>query len=177
MLVQASDIHHSVIELFEQARRVKGAPYEPQRFMAFLTEPPLRKGRRVADSFGGRRRFVRFMESVELTFGVCFTVEEWERGCSLDEFVKGIETKLSRPEQAHRLALKRLAEARLLDEPLKIGLFTVPLLVAAVALRWPVIRGLALLLWLGIIGLVAWLSANGYRHAKKLVERTHDNAG
>jgi len=47
------------------------------------------------------------------------------------------------------------------------------LIAFAIAAFW----ALALLLWVSIIGAVAYLSATDYRHAKKLVERTHENTG
>jgi hypothetical protein len=61
------------------------------------------------------------MESVELHFGICFTNEDWERGFSLDQFVEQIEAKVAKPEHSHRLACRRLKEARRPDELTKVG--------------------------------------------------------
>jgi hypothetical protein len=66
-----------VLRLYEQARADSTQPFDPERFLAFLTHPPASKGRRVADTFAGRRRLVRFFESVQFEFGICFTSGDW----------------------------------------------------------------------------------------------------
>ena len=51
---------------FAAARETPDAPFEEDRFLAFLTSPPAPSGRRVRDTFAGRRRFARFVEAVQL---------------------------------------------------------------------------------------------------------------
>jgi hypothetical protein len=51
----------------------------------------------VADTFAGRLRFVRFMESVRLAFGICFTHAEWDKGLALDDFAQLVLTKAMKP--------------------------------------------------------------------------------
>jgi hypothetical protein len=68
-------VSEAVRRLFEDARKRKGAPVKRTGF--WPTSPSRRhNGRRVADTFAGRFRFVRFMESVQLEFGICFTNQE-----------------------------------------------------------------------------------------------------
>lgn len=178
MPAETSDLRERVLALFEAARQAKGAGYEPERFLAFLTEPPARTGRRVADTFRGRRYFVRFMESAQLEFGVCFTNEEWERGFSLDEFVERIANKLAKPEQAHRLACARLEEARRPDEMIKVVLVaTLLLMVPIMAFRHFMVRIAIALVWTGIMGTFARLSVIHRGHYKKLVARTGERTG
>ena len=98
------DIRDRLLSIFEQTRQSPGARYEPERLLAFLTEPPEPKGRRVADTFAGRRRFVRFMNAVQLHTGVCFTLEDWERGFGLDDLAKVVMAKAARPDHGLRLA-------------------------------------------------------------------------
>src|SRR6187431_453668 len=114
-------VSEAVRRLFEDARKRKGAPVEEDRFLAYLTEPPAPTGRRVADTFAGRFRFVRFMESVQLEFGICFTNQEWEMGVSLEKFAQLVAAKAAEPAAARRLADKRLREAqvRRASDPLK----------------------------------------------------------
>src|SRR5690349_8410569 len=85
MAEKSAMIRDRVLNLFESARKAKGAPYEAERFQAFLTQPP-----RNLNGTIHRSRFARFMYSVEQEFGFCFTREEWERRFSLDEFVSRI---------------------------------------------------------------------------------------
>jgi hypothetical protein len=172
-----SEIRASVLRLFEEARQDKAGPFEAGRFLAFLTHPPATNGRRVSDTFAGRRRFVRFMESVQLEFGVCFTNEDWESGFTLDRFVERIVAKMAKPHLARRLAEERLAEAQaaLVRTPTKFGFLTLPLLVFAVAGNHLSIRILSMLLWIAIVGGVILLTSKSYLSAESLLARANAN--
>ena len=172
-------IDPAVLRLFEAARARPGEHYDGDRFLAYLTQPPAPTGRRVADTFEGRRRFVRFMDSVQLELGVCFSNEEWERGFTLNDFMQRLEAKIAKPEAALRLARQRLQQARisLTDEPIKFGLLAIPLLVAAIVLHPIALRILLAALWAAIVGGVLIVNAAGYRYAKKLVRRIGAEAG
>lgn len=174
-----AQIREAVVRLFEAARQSKGGDYDPDRFLAFLTEVPAPTGRRVADTFRGRRRFVRFMDVVQMEFGVCFSNEDSERGFTMDEFVERIAMKVAKPAEAHRLAQRRLQEARvsLKDEPVKFGLLTIPLLIAAVALHPIWLRILLAMIWIGVTGTVLFVNRRGYTYARRLVVRTTNGTG
>jgi hypothetical protein len=169
-----AQVREAVVRLFEAARQSKGGQFDPDRFLAFLTEVPALTGRRVVDTFRGRRRFVRFMDAVQMELGVCFSNEDWERGFTMDEFVECIEMKIAKPSEAHRLAQRRLQEARvsLKDEPMKFGLLSIPLLIAAVTLHPIWLRILLGLIWIGVTGTVLIANTRGYRYAQRLVART-----
>jgi hypothetical protein len=172
--VTKTAIRDAVVRLFETARQSEGGEYDPERFLAFLTEIPAPTGRRAADTFNGRRRFVRFMDAVQMEFGVCFSNDDWNRGFTMDQFVERIEMKIAKPAEAHRLAQRRLHEARvsLKDEPMKFGLFTLPLLIAAVAVQPIWSRILLGLIWIVIVGAVLIGNRRGYTYAQRLVART-----
>jgi hypothetical protein len=91
-----ADIRDTVTGLFEKARQNKETSFEPERFLGYLTAPPTPHGRRCADTFAGRRRFVRFLDSVQLAFGICFTAEEWDRAYTMDEFLTVVASKASK---------------------------------------------------------------------------------
>lgn len=101
-----------VREAFERARQRPGEPFDEERFLAFLTEPPALSGRRCADTFGGRRRFVRFVHEVQFDLGVCLSYEEWEKGYTLSEFVALVTRKAANRPALIRLARKRYDDAR-----------------------------------------------------------------
>jgi hypothetical protein len=167
------DLRDRLLRIFEQTRQAPGTPYEAGRLLAFLTEPPARTGRRVADTFPGRRRFVRFMHAVQLETGVCFTLEDWERGFGLDDLTNLVAAKMATPDQSLRLARRRLAEARgrQVADPVKFGLLTLPfLVVAGLADSWPV-RIACALVWVGIVGAVAAFCIAELRYSQALVSR------
>jgi hypothetical protein len=175
---ESRSIQDIVVRRFEAARERPGTDYEPARFLAHLTATPPGKGKRVADTFAGRRRLVRFYETIQLDLGLCFTNEEWERGYSLAEFVELVEKKAARPGAAGRLARERARSARnrLVDAPVKFGLLASPLLAGAAVARH---GGLAVIfgvifgaLWLAIVGGVLVFSWRDYAYFRKLVERT-----
>jgi hypothetical protein len=58
-----AEARDAIARIFERTRATPGAPSEPERLLAFLTSPPI-PGKRVADTFAGRRRWVRFMNAV-----------------------------------------------------------------------------------------------------------------
>jgi hypothetical protein len=172
-------VKETVLRLFEDARKSKGAPVESDRFLAYLTNPPARTGRRVADTFAGRFRYVRFMESVQLEFGICFTSNEWERGASLDDFAQLVLKKESEPVSARRLAEKRLQEARMrrIADPIKFGFLTSPLLFAVMFSSSWTFRVLLALPWALVVGGVIVLVLRDVRLADRLVARIATRAG
>jgi hypothetical protein len=167
------ELRDTILGIFEQVRQTPKAPYDPERLLAFLTDPPPGSGRRVADTFAGRRRFVRFMHRVQLELGICFTLDEWERGFDLDDAVELAAVKMAKPSQGLRLARQRLerARARLVLDPLKFGLLTSPFLMGpAFAPFWPLRLALALM-WAAITGTVAAAVIMEVRYTRRLVAR------
>jgi hypothetical protein len=174
----ANELRDAILDIFERVRQRPGAPYEPDRFLAFLTDPPPGKGRRVTDTFAGRRRLVRFMNGVQLALGICFTLDEWERGFGLDDAVQLVAAKIAKPSQGLRLAQQRLqaARARQASDPLKFGLLTAPVLLGAFfASSWPLRFALALL-WTAITGGVATLAVMEVEYSRRLVARIEGGA-
>ena len=172
------DVRDTVLGIFERVRQRPSTPYDAERFLAYLTHPPS-NNRRVADTFRGRHRLVRFIHAVQLHFGICFTLDEWERGFGVDAFVELVTAKMARPGQGLRLARQRLQEAqrRRVEDPIKFGLFISPLLIpAAASIPWP-LRILAPLLWATIVGLVIAAVIGDLRHYRKLVARIEQAAG
>jgi hypothetical protein len=151
---QIQPIEDVVRTAFAAARETPAAPFEEDRFLAFLTSPPAPSGRRVRDTFAGRRRFVRFVERVQLEAGACLANDEWERGPSLAEFVALIAKKSGNVEATRRLVQRRLdgARRRLWFAPIVIGTLCSPLL--GIAWRFPSVpvRLVAGTIWLMIFG-------------------------
>jgi hypothetical protein len=174
--VSAPDVRDTIVRIFEQTRETPRMPYEPERLFAFLTDPPA-AGKRVADTFAGRRRWVRFMNAVQLELGICFTQEEWDRGFGLDQLVEVAAAKAGAANQQLRLARKRLEEARRLrtSEPIKFAVLLAPMIGAVVADSW-LVKGLLLLLWAAGVGFVIAVSLSDVRYSDRLVRRLQNSA-
>lgn len=172
-LPPANEVRDVVLGIFERVRESPAAHYEAERFLAFLTDPPSRSGRRVADTFAGRRRLVRFIHAVQIELGICLTIEEWERGYGLDEFVELATAKIAQPSRGLRLARQRLEEARArqVSDPVKFGILTAPFLLGpALVTPWPVKIGVALL-WVAIVVAVTAVVVMDVRYTRRLVQR------
>mgnify|MGYP006908283423 CR=1 FL=1 len=170
---KSENVAEIVTKCFEAARENTGGPYEPERLLAYLTEPPAQTGRRVRDTFAGRRRFVRFMESLQIEFGICFTMKEWEQGFGLDEISRLIERKTTKPDSQARLALNREREARrmLWSEPIKFGILSMIPLGVVAGSGGVFVRTLCTLVWLCIVGVIWTIALRGYKYSKQLTVR------
>lgn len=178
MTSPARELRDAIAGIFQQVRQVPNAPYEPERFLAFLTAPPA-AGKRVADTFVGRRRFVRFMNAVQRELAICFTQEEWERGFGLDEVAALAAAKRAKPDQGLRLAKKRLEEAlrRRTGEPVKFSILMLPILVGAIVADSWLFKGTLLLLWVAAVAAVTALSVAEVRYSRELMSRIEELRG
>ena len=167
------DLRNRLLSVFEQVRQSPRAPFEPERLLAFLTDPPAPEGRRVADTFAGRRRFVRFMNTIQLESEICFTLEEWDRGFSLEELARLVAAKIAKPDQGLRSAKQRLDQARKrrIADPVKFGLLTCPVLVVAGSADSWFARIAFALVWAGMIVGVAAFSFSEVRYSRELLSR------
>jgi hypothetical protein len=175
----STGLRDQILSVFERTRQSPGAPFEPDRLLAFLTDPPAPKGRRVRDTFAGRRRFVRFMNTIQRDAGICFTIDEWERGFGLDDLTSLVAKKAGRPEQGLRLARQRVEEARRrqVADPLKFGLLTFPLLVVAALTDSWAVRTALLFAWAAVVCGVAAVCRADLGYSQELVSHMSARAG
>jgi hypothetical protein len=116
---------------------------------------------------------VRFRNTIQLESGICFTLEEWDRGFSLEDLAELVAAKIAKPDQDLRLARQRLDQARRrrIADPVRFGLLTSPfLVVAGLADSWTARIGFALV-WAGIVGGVAAFSFSDVRYSRELLSR------
>jgi hypothetical protein len=162
-----------VVRLFEAARQAPGTSYDADRLLAFLSNPPEPKGRQVADTFAGRRRLVRFMDAVQMEFGVCFTNDDWDRGYGLDDLVVAIEKKRQNPQAQARLAEKRVKEAASMVtlEPIKFGVIAAAVLAVPAVATSGVVRIVFAGLWIAIVAGIATVTVRQHKYAQRLAAR------
>lgn len=170
------DTPKTVQLLFEEARQDGRNGYDPERFLAYLTSPPASRGGQCADTFRARRRYVRFMKSVELNFRICFTTQEWDRAYTMNDFVLLVEKKGLQRKTAVRLAERRVAESRTdrLASILKIALLGSPLVVGAFSASRGVLRMLLLIAWLAIVAGIAFVTWQECSYARKLLRKIRE---
>ena len=170
--MNSPQIEERLIRIFESARQSPGAPYERDRFLAYLTRPPATSGRRVADTFAGRRRFVRFMDAVQMEFGICFTAEDWEKGFQLAKLVEEVEAKLSRPDQQRRFAETRATKARARQNGTIQFSVISGLILSLLALQGPTLFQLPVaIVWVTMTIATVTISVRDYSYARSLLSR------
>ena len=79
-----------ILELFEAHRARPGAAFDEAHFLDFLIPEPERIGA-VRNSFNGLRRLNRFIDEVQLEFGVYFSVNDRDANPSVEQFIQRIE--------------------------------------------------------------------------------------
>jgi len=93
-----------IIGIFEKHREVKYSSFDEEHFLDYLMAKPSGKGA-IHNSFCGLRRFNKFWNEIQLTFGICFSLKDRDKNYSLDDFVKRIEQLKNNPKSS-RAALK-----------------------------------------------------------------------
>lgn len=174
--MESGEIRDGITRIFETAREFPRTAYEPERLLAFLTVPAVPSGRMVADTFAGRRRLVRFIEGLQLEFGICFTNEEWEQGRGLADLTGIVTDKLARPAQQLRFAQTRVVQARgrMVSDPIKWGLLAGLLLALPAAMGGAIVRMLLAFVWLVIVTAVVVYCVRDHRYARRLVARIEE---
>ena len=103
------ELRTRIIEIFERNRQVPGSYYDEINFLDYLITPPALKSN-IKNSFKGVRRYYRFFEEVELTFGICFSLSDQDRYYTLDQFVKKTEERLYKTRSNKQIIRRRLQE-------------------------------------------------------------------
>jgi len=104
-----ANVRERVLQIFEKYRATPGASYEESRFLDFLLAAPKRK-RAVYDSFGGLRRFNRFLDEIQYEFAICFSLKDREANYSLDAFVHRV-MELQQSRRGSLASIDRQAKA------------------------------------------------------------------
>lgn len=153
-----------VLELFEKHRKTPGAEFDESRIFDFLQKRPKAKGA-FRNSFSGLRRFNAFWDDVQMEFGVCFSMKDWETNYSLDRFSARIE-ELRKSMRSSKASLKNRASVRF---EWNIFIFGNVMLVA-IALGLQRIEILSAIIWLGVV-LLNYVLVASYLKERKYIKR------
>lgn len=145
-----------VLGHFERCRATPGAPFPEANFLDHLVATP--SGERAAyNSFAGLRRLNRFIDAVQLDFGICLSLKDRDANYSLQAFVDRVDALRKsrrsslaslRNRQQHRFGWPPVIFGNLLAFPLGMLAWRVtPALGAIVAVACLVATGLAVRLY------------------------------
>lgn len=85
----STDLRTEVLSIFERHRQTPGAAFEESHFIDYLLDQS--KGiRTVHNSFRGLRRYNKFVEDVQMHFGVYLSIKDWGANRSLEQFVERV---------------------------------------------------------------------------------------
>lgn len=102
-------IKTKVLAIFNACRTQPESPFEPLHFMDFLVAPPSEK-HQIRNSFKGANKHGNFLRKIELAFGICFTLADYDTSFTLDEFVKKIEERIHKKASNVKLIKERMNE-------------------------------------------------------------------
>ncbi|MEM8888816.1 MAG: hypothetical protein AAGD28_12605 [Bacteroidota bacterium] len=92
-------IQEKVLEIFQEHRQNPNLPFEEEHFLDFLLAKKIKAGS-IRNSFRGLSRYNRFMEAIQLEFGICLKVEDKQKTYTLNEFVLKVEEMLANPKSS-----------------------------------------------------------------------------
>jgi hypothetical protein len=82
-------LREEILAIFERHRQTPGAEFSESHFIDYLLAHP--KGNRsVHNSFRGLRRYNKFVEEVQMHFGIYLSIKDWEANRSLAKFVQRV---------------------------------------------------------------------------------------
>jgi len=108
-------IRDKVHEIFQEHRQDSNLPFKEEYFLDFLLAKEIKAGS-IRNSFRGLARYNRFIEAIQLEFGICLKVEGKQKSYALDEFVERVEEMRANPKSskaAMRYLLRRPFEWKL----------------------------------------------------------------
>ncbi|WP_316819295.1 hypothetical protein [Pedobacter nyackensis] len=88
-------VKDKILEQFSKSRKDPNAYFEESHFLDYLTSPEHRKDS-VKNSFKGVRAYYRFMNALELEFGICFTLPDLDKYYSVDTLTKKVIERISK---------------------------------------------------------------------------------
>ena len=161
------EIKSRILEVFESERNGPGLDFVESRFMDFLTSPPKKN---LKNSFGGARKYYRFMDSIEYEFGICFTYADLDKTYSVNGLAKKVSARIKKG-KGNNMILKRRKEENRKE---KYFLEIVLLLILAGLFYWLGIGWTTILASIVFGRIIYWiLSSKIYsiKHAKRMTER------
>lgn len=165
------EVKNKILEIFKTERSNSLAEFNDSHFMDFLTNPS-HQTNTIKNSFRGVRKYYRFMDKLELEFGVCFSLSDLDKYYSVDKLTKKVLERIKKG-KGNKMILQRRNEEK------EKYIFEIVLLLILVGLfYWQGINWISILTTI-LFGIVFFwiLSSKIYntRHIKKMNERLMEN--
>ncbi len=161
------EVKNKILDIFKSERSNSLAEFNENHFMDFLTNPPHKKNM-LKNSFRGVRKYYRFMDKLELEFGICFSLSDLDKYYSVDKLTKKVLERMGKG-RGNKMILQRRNEEK---ENYILELILVMILIGL--FYWQGINWISILttILFGII--IYWILGSkiqNKRHLKKMNER------
>ena len=161
------EVKNKILEIFNSERSNYSAEFDESHFMDFLTNPAHEKNT-IKNSFKGVRKYYRFMDKLELEFGICFSLSDLDNYYSVDKLAKKVLERIKKG-KGNKMILQRRNE-----EKEKYIFESILLIILAGLFYWQGINWISIIATI-IFGIVIYwiLSSKIYNigHIKKMNER------
>ncbi|CAL2076329.1 hypothetical protein [Tenacibaculum sp. 190524A05c] len=161
------EVRNKILEIFKKERNNSSAQFNESHFMDFLTTPAYEKNT-IKNSFRGVRKYYRFMDKLELEFGICFSLSDLDKYYSVEKLTKKVLERIKKG-KGNKMILQRRNE-----EKEKYIFELVLLIILAGLVYWQGINWISILATV-IFGIIIYwiLSSKIYnkKHIKKMNER------
>lgn len=105
-----TEIKETILKIFKEEKQKPNADFSESNFLDFLTFPAHSKNT-IKNSFKGVRRYYRFMDKLELEFGICFSLPDLDKYYSIDSITKKVTERINK-RRGNLMILKRRNEEK-----------------------------------------------------------------
>ena len=150
-----------ILEIFKEIREDGAEPYQESNFLQFLIK---QNGKGIDDTFKGKRYKIRFLDKIQMEFGICFPDDFYSKTWSLSDFSAYVADRRNKKDANLRMAQKRLNQSKKSD---------ISILVLSNALLLPLffLSPYLLALPLTANALLLWFKYREIRYNRKLVKK------
>ncbi len=103
-----TEIKNKIIEIFNSVRNKPNTHFDESNFMDFLLYPP---NNNIKNSFKGVRKYYRFMDKIELEFGICFKISELDSYYSVNQLTDKVIERINK-KRGNLIILKKRNEEK-----------------------------------------------------------------
>jgi acyl carrier protein len=162
-----TEIKDIILKIFKEERQKPDTDFSESHFLDFLTFPAHSKNT-IKNSFKGVRRYYRFMDKLELEFGICFPLPDLDKYYSIDSITEKVTERINK-RRGNLMILKRRNEEK--EKYSFEIILTILLIVIYISLGLNLIS-IALTIFIGIA--IYWILSSkihNKKHNKKLNKR------